>query len=75
VDLPAPPPVVVREGRGIGWRAGMALLGLFLAATGVALWLWPWLLSWAVAVAFAGAGLLLVVSALLAKGPDAPTPS
>jgi hypothetical protein len=49
----------------------MALFGLFLTGAAVALWLWPWLLSWAVAAFLGGAGLLFVVSAILARSPPA----
>jgi hypothetical protein len=58
----------VSDGRGVSWRFGMALAGLLCGGIAFVLVRWPWLLSYVVAALFASAGLLLLVSALAARG-------
>ena len=48
----------------------MLVGGLLIGGAGVSLVLWPLLLTWAVAGLCVLVGLLLVVSALLARGPS-----
>jgi hypothetical protein len=57
-------------GRTLAWRAGAAAAGLVAAGAAVVLVLWPHLLAWAVAAALGAVGVLLVLSALLARGRD-----
>ena len=63
-----PPEPDPNPGRSLGWRLAMAAGGLLAAGTGLAVILVPRILAWAVGGTLAIVGLLLLVSALSARG-------
>lgn len=65
--MDAPPPAP-KDGRSFGWRLAMLAAGAVCGGAAVLLFVWPRLLAWAVAALLAGLCLLLVASALLARG-------
>jgi hypothetical protein len=55
-------------GRSPQWRLATGAAGLAALAAGAALGAWPWLLAWAAAGVLGALGLVLLASALLARG-------
>ena len=55
-------------GRSPRWRLAMSAAGLLTLALGGALVAWPWLLAWVAAGLLGALGLLLLLSAVLARG-------
>ena len=62
------PDAPVSSGRSPAWRLSMAAAGIGFLGAGTALVVWPAILAWAAAAALGAVGLLLVASAVLARG-------
>ena len=70
-----PPDAPASSGRSPAWRLGMAAAGIGFLAAGAVLVVWPALLAWAAAAGLAAVGLLLVASALFARGRGGSDPA
>jgi hypothetical protein len=64
---PSPTPRT-SDGRSLGWRVRTAAFGAILGGAGWAVVRWPQAIVWAVGGVLGALGLLLVVSAVAAKG-------
>lgn len=61
-------------GRSARWRLGMLIAGVIVAGIGVLILLWPQIIVWAIAGFFLLLGAGLIVSAIAARGAEAPPP-
>jgi hypothetical protein len=66
----AAPPTVNPGGRTPAWRLGMGLAGLALVAAAAGIVWRPQILAYVAAAGLGALGLLLIVSAVAARGPD-----
>jgi len=62
------PPLIPNDGRTPGWRAGMLFGAALLCGIGKAVLRWPQIIVWAIAGVFFVVAILLLLSALFARG-------